>query len=84
MIIRMKKHSSVEAAKLVARAFQNQGFDVHVKNGDGQLVIAVLGTGANYLAIGKLPGIARVERNSKLFNSKFAEFREAWQFFRGK
>ncbi len=84
MIIRMTKQANILMAEHIATTFQKKGFDVHVKNGDGRFVIAVLGQGADqidYLATRSLAGIDRIEKNNDLFFSHHQEFLEAWQFF---
>ena len=87
MIIRMTKQANILMVEHVATTFQKRGFDVHIKNGQGSFVIAVLGPGSDqidFLTTRSLAGIDKIEKSNDLFNSRHQEFLEAWEFFRSR
>jgi hypothetical protein len=58
--------------------------DVLVKNGNGKIVLAVLGLAADIIdinAIVKLPGVAECNKENDFFTENYQSFDEAWHFF---
>lgn len=85
MIFKMKKQANILMVEHIATTFQKRGCDVHIKNGDGNFVIAVLGSGIDefdFLIARPFAGVDRIERDNGFFNSNHQEFVEAWEFFR--
>lgn len=79
MVIRMQKTANRIMAEYIARTFQNRGFDVYIKNGDGKFIIAVLGQGN--ISVYEMAGILRIEKDD-FFVAHRGEFITAETFFR--
>jgi len=85
MIITMKKQANILAIEKVIKTFQEKGFDVHIKNGEGDLVIAVLGQGVDdvdFLVTERLPGVKKIDKGNEFFVENHGRFVEAWQYQR--
>ncbi len=88
MIVKMKKTASLAVLETVARAFENAGYDVQIKNHDSAgVIMAVLGIGIkkiDSLFLERLTGIKKTENCNDFFTANHEEFMEAWQFFAEK
>jgi len=70
MIIVMKPQANILMVEHVIRSFQKGGFDVLVKNGDGKVVIAAIGSGnINSVAVERLSGVKTIHEKNDLFVS---------------
>ena len=84
MIVVMKPQANILMVENVIKSFQKGGFDVLVKNGDGKVVIAAIGSGnVGHVALGQLAGIERIHEKNDLFVSTNGEgFVEAHEFLK--
>ena len=83
MIIFMR-NADIENAIRVAAEFSRRKMDVQVKNGDGKIVLAVLGLAAdtvNVSTVNQMPGVEKCEKDNDFFTKNYQFFDEAWHFF---
>ncbi len=80
MIIYLRKGANRIMAEYVTVAFQRQGFDVHIKNGDGKFILAVIGPGK--VTTEGILHIDRIKSDDELFVSSRQEFVDAREYFR--
>lgn len=83
MRVEMKQRLPLHVVGAAIGAFQRMGFDVQAKNGDGRVILAILGLGADkidYFSIMEVPGVAGFERKKVLLDSEYEKFQEAWIF----
>jgi len=85
MIIVMRPDSNKLLVEPVARALRRAGFDVHIKNGKGPVLVAALGLGnIDYDTISGFTGVTRVYMENDKFNYvNGKDFVEDFEFFRG-
>jgi hypothetical protein len=85
MIIVMRPDSNKLLVEPVARALHRAGYDVHIKNGKGPVLVAALGSGhIDYNIVSGFTGVIRVYMKNDMFNSVDGEgFVEDFEFFRG-
>lgn len=84
MIIRMKQGASLLMAEANAKVLAQAGFNVQVRNGDGNFTLATLGLGNQFLLREKLIQMESIVDDNSLFNNEHESFKEAWEFFRAK
>jgi len=86
MIVRMKPAANFLMVEHAVRTLEKKGFDVHVANGNGQVLIAALGGGSAEigLAAAEMPGVENVSAHNGLFLEKPDSFLEAWQYIESK
>ena len=66
-------------AEGIAVSFQKKGFDVYVKNGDGNFILAVIGS--EKISTEGVLHIDRVKASDELFLQRRHEFVDAKEFF---
>lgn len=84
VVILMKQNASKEMAGDIAMQFMQRGFDVHVKdkNGDGRYSLAVFGAKLEPIQISAdMQGVEKCEQRNDLFDSDRFHFKRAMQFF---
>jgi hypothetical protein len=77
--------ADMDKAGDVARKFTSRGMDVLAKNGDGRIVLAVVGLGADKIKlseINRMSGVKSCERKNKFFTDNHGDFKDACFFFR--
>lgn len=85
MVIEMEKGVDMSIVKKAIRFFLDRYFDVHIKNGDGKIVLAVFGQDIGKITppeLEWLQGIATVKQSNDLFIKQHKEFLEAWEYLR--
>jgi len=78
------KNTDKENAARVVREFSQRKMDVQIKNGDGKIVLAVLGLAAdtvNISVVSQMPGVEKCEKDNDFFTKNYQFFEEAWLFF---
>lgn len=83
MIVFME-NANMENARTVAGEFSRRKMDVQVKNGDGKIVLAILGLAADKIdssVVEQMPGVEKCEKKNDFFNKNYGLFDEAWRFF---
>jgi len=85
MIVEMRSDSNKLLVEPVVRALRRAGYDVHIKNGGGPVLVVALGPGnIDYDTISGFTGVTRVHMKNDLFNTVNGKgFVEDFEFFRG-
>jgi len=84
MIITMQNVDK-DMARAVAKGLADMGVDVHVKNGNGQIVLAALNLTADKLdpaVVLAMDGVKSCEKSNAFFNLHWPDFLDACLFFR--
>ena len=83
MVIFMRKNANRVMAADIADYFLGLGLPVHIKNGDGKFVIAVLGNkpeqeiDIDLQMTNRFAGIEKIEKKNTFFIENFDKFEEA-------
>lgn len=80
MIIRMRKGLDLRHVDNAIKFFEQMGFNVHAKNGEGPVVLAVVGCGSIPVSSPMPFGVEKREESNGFFLDHYKEFVEAWQY----
>ena len=80
MIIYMRKGVNRIITEHAAVVFQRRGCEVHIKNGDGKFILAVIGD--ENVSLDGITGIEKVKTSDEFFLSNRQLFVDAREFFR--